>query len=158
MRFKNFSKSVLIFFVTILLMGSLFAQTEVRMSREYSGDDMMLKMDIAAADFDTLTSYDSQLFSLSGYHGTWDAYYAKQYVSASLKPRITTTLQGTFDGTNFVAVDTLGIVSDSVETYQTGTITNNPGKLYPYYRILNTAETGNPSDVVLDVDIFFIKD
>jgi len=135
------------------------AQTEKRVTFKDIGNNILIEQTIgtAADPMDTLTSYDSQEFSLSSYDYYFTGTYQKSFVSASLKPRVTTTIQGSFDLTNWFAVDTLGIVSDSVETVQSGTITNLPLKTYPYYQILNTYETGQPGDVIASVKCYFTK-
>jgi len=106
---------------------------------------------------DTTGSDTSYAFTLSGYDlesfSTYPIIVGKLQTSASGKPRLTTYIYGTFNGSDLVLVDTVGIISDSLETMQWYSIDLN-NKHYPYYKLRVVGESGNLSDVTTKLWVY----
>jgi hypothetical protein len=156
---KNILSLLIVVMMFLFVVPVVEAQTEKYMSTAKVGNNITYSQTVgtSADPMDTLISYDSQTISLASYDYYWNGTYQIKFVSAILVPKITTTIEGTFDGTNWFAVDTLGAVADSTETVRTGVITNLPLKRYPYYRVLHTPLIKSPSDVVGSVQLYFTK-
>ena len=110
----------------------------------------------------------SNWFTIQGYNGvdfsTSQINYTKLLTSDTAKPRITTIFEGTNDLTNVYALDTLGIVADSIETAQKGVLnlnSANGSNHFYYYRIHQKAEAGgftdNPADATAQTELLFIN-
>jgi hypothetical protein len=105
---------------------------------------------------DSLTNYVSKTFDLSGYdNGGFVSYplFVGKVISSTLgTPHVFTYIQGSYDNSNWVNVDTIA-TNDSVETYNTTTIDLN-GKYFPLYRVFVDGITGNRSDSMIKVHIY----
>lgn len=87
-------------------------------------------------------------------------YYIHHYSTAS-KPRVSVTLEGSNESGNTkteiaIAVDSVGLVVDSLETLRFGTTNFNNFK-FRYYRFRYITGSANPSDAVFQNQLLFIK-
>jgi len=104
----------------------------------------------------------SGAFSITKYDGqaTIQAFYYIRKSSADGKPRVTTFLYGSEieepTSAQLVIVDTLGAVKDSLETLVSGSVDFKTTK-YPFYFLKLRGDTGNTTDVVYSLKLFFTK-
>lgn len=150
----------LIFAIVLICLPAIAsAQDNVDITRADDQTKVSLSVDVDSTGL-TASTVTSQWFSASKYLGnsfyTYPVQYTKLVKSTKGKPRITTTIEGSNDQTNVAVVDTMGILADSIETYQSGTLNLN-NKKYWYYRIKHTGTSGNRADATAGIDLIFIK-
>jgi hypothetical protein len=108
------------------------------------------------ATIDSLNTYTSKAFYLSEYDGeslfSYPVAYGKVASSVVGVPKIKSIIQGTYGDGNWFNVDTLS-TSDSVETYNTGTVDLNNRKCLAY-RIEISGVTTNPGDTIYTLSLY----
>lgn len=138
----------------ILLLTSVIALAQESITIEKSGSSMLVMYSTSVDSADTVYTKPFQYFSPNYY--TYPVTYTKLLTSAADKPHITTTVEGSNNGTSWYAVDTIAAVGDSAETYQSGELDlNNRG--YWYYRIKHIGLSTNRSDATAVVHLVFRK-
>ena len=99
---------------------------------------------------DSIDTLTSRSFTLSRWDGanfsTSPIWYQRTLNSAAGTPKITTYIQGSFDGSTWVAVDTLGSAVTTESTTQGSIDLNN--KKFPYYRFIDYGVALNHSDTI----------
>ncbi len=154
------SKIILTLLTALLLFASVsFAQVKV-----YTDGDSRNNAEsfyVSSVAVDTNATVYSKWFSAQSYLGnsfyTYPVTYDKIQTSTLGKPYITVTLQGSNDLSNIVTIDTIGTVSDSLETLYTGTTDLN-NKKFLFYRLKFVGEEGNRSDAVINrLDLLFTR-
>jgi len=147
---KHLFLSLLIF----ILLTSLI-QSQENVTIEKSTDYLTVSWSTAV---DSNSTVYTKPFSLRSFDAvdwyTYPIHFSKLQSSVKNKPFITVTIEGSDD--NFVTyktVDTVGTLSDSLETLYAGVINCNPttfGKFYTY-RLKAIGTTDNRSDAILKV-------
>jgi len=153
-------KIYLIAAIALLTFAQINAQTAV--TKEKQSDALLVSFPSTLVN--GVTTVYSYPFTLEGFNQSITtsnlANYTKTLTSASSKPRITTLLQGSNDGTNYFTLDTLGIIADSIETAQKGTfdlnVINNSNR-FNYYRFAIVGETSNPTDAYVKEELYITK-
>jgi hypothetical protein len=146
-------------FLVILMTGVTLAQEKVDIDKASNQTLVSLAADVDSTGL-TASTVTSEWFPVQNYIGnnfnTYPVSYTKLIKSAAGHPHVTTTIEGSNDQENVAIVDSVGGVSDSVETLQSGTLNLN-NKKYWYYRIKHKGEAGNRADVTSKVDLLFTK-
>jgi len=151
------SKIASVFLMCVLFLSTISAQTYIDKG-DYS---MRVKY---TTSVDSLATMTSNWFSVADYLPgsliTYPAYYTKIQSSVLRVPVITVTLEGSNDQTNYVVVDTIGTVGDSLETIYSGNINLNNQKFW-FYRIKAVGVGAHPfdnaRDAVLRTDLIFVR-
>ena len=104
------------------------------------------------ANVDSLTTYTSGPFGLSGYDAesfyTYPLAYGKKLASAGT-PKISAYIDGSYGFSTWTVVDTI-LTTDSVTTFASGTLDLN-NKHFPQYRVRIIGATGNRRDSQVDL-------
>ncbi len=148
--------SIIILVIGILSLSFIDSSAQrVKVQNEKDASMVVLETNV-----DSLSIVIGEAFSLPQYLSnnftTYPIYYTKLIKSNSAKPRLNTTIEGSNDLANWAVVDTVGILADSIETYQSGSLNFNAKKFW-YYRIKHIGATGNPKDVTSSMNLLFIK-
>lgn len=148
-------KSIMLLFVFMIVATSqMFAQFTAFSQRELTDAGLVTYAASCSAatttsDWINLQKYDDESYL------TNPVSFLIKYNSATSKPRLTTTVEFSNDKSNVLAaVDTVGLVSDSLETVRYFDINFN-GKKALYARLKVTEESGNPNDATLTGTIYF---
>jgi hypothetical protein len=152
MDMKRVGMFLIAFGLMAMLTEGIFAQSISR----FSGKSFLLENADEAVDSNTTVSLD--VFELAAFDGASTAsivFYGLKYASAAGMPRIKTILQGSFDYTNWVAVDTLGV--DTLETFQKGAVSIYGGVVYPYWKLVHEGAVGNRDDSKASVYLYAVK-
>ena len=156
-KYNLFGSFIAIIVIALIcgLFSPLNAQEKVKIDSENSASMVLLDTSCDSLDVVVSKSFSMPNF-LSNNFSTYPVYYTKYQRSADDKPHITTTIEGSNDGTNWNVVDTLGAVADSAETYQYGSLDFN-NKKYWYYRLKHTGAAGNRADALITTNLLFTK-
>ena len=105
---------------------------------------------------DSVDDYTSNAFNLSAYDGesfsTYPIAYGLKMSSTLGVASVNIFIQGTYGDGNWFVVDTL-LVTDSLETYRTGSINLNNVKCLAY-RVVFDGQAGNRSDTWVIVSLY----
>jgi hypothetical protein len=147
---------LLLLFAFTLMPLRLFAQTQISHETRLLGDSYAI--DVPKTNIDSNKVYVTKWFSVQEFDdalATHPVIYMKYQHSDSAKPRITTTVEGAFFANDSVwVVDTVGIVADSLETKQYGTLNFNNTR-YPMYRLKFSGTTANRKDAWIKATLWF---
>lgn len=137
----------LLLLMAFTLVTSVFAQTVISHETRSLADAYTI--DVPQTTIDSNGVYVTPWFSLREFDDDLTNHpviYMKYQSSVLAKPHITTTVEGAFFADDSVwVVDTIGVVADSSEVKQYGTLNFN-GKQYPMYRLKYSGTTSNRSD------------
>ncbi|TAK59427.1 MAG: hypothetical protein EPO24_07770 [Bacteroidetes bacterium] len=157
-------KSILNFIVMISFLFIVVAETaeaswtknavEVRLDKGGRMWSFQASVDSVANDTSKAFTFDGFMIDSTARYGVSYGAIHSSTAGASL---IKVYIQGSYDASNWVAVQTLLGASDSssVETYQTGITYLNTGnptgvlQRFPYYRVIIDGQPGNRSDCVV---------
>lgn len=153
---KHCTLSILVLVILLLLPISV-SRPQVSVDLDKGDQALLVSLNYPV---DSVTTVTSKWFGVKSYlvnsFNDYPIQYARKLNSVKGLPKVTTTIEGSNDQTNVAIVDTLGGVSDSIETYTSGTLNLNNKKFW-YYRIKQTGQSGNRADVTARVDLLFIK-
>ncbi len=152
---------IAVLFAVLMCGTNLLAQETVSMDGK-NGAELFYCSSVAV---DTNATVTSNWFTAPAYIGqnlfTYKVSYTKKQTSTLGKPFITTIIEGSNDQSNVVTVDTVGTLSDSLETLYTGTMSLDKDTTYVkylFYRFKFIGEEGNRSDAVVNyVSLLFTK-
>jgi hypothetical protein len=134
----------------------LFAQTEISHDTRSLADSYAIDVDQTTIDSNGV--YATKWFSAQEFDDallTHPIRYFKYQSSVLAKPHITTVVEGCFFVTDSVwIIDTIGVVADSSEIKQYGSLTLNNWQ-YPFYRIKSYGSTDNRSDAWIKYTLWF---
>lgn len=155
MKKHFFLAAILTMVFSVFLVQPVEAQS---LSIERQGDNAVkVTFD---APVDSLSLVTSDWFTVGPYisHSlvTYPVSYTKIQSSTLNKPFVTVIVEGSNDQENVLAVDTVGTVSDSLETLYSGTTDFNNKKFW-YYRVKYKGEAGNRPDCIVKTDLLFIR-
>jgi hypothetical protein len=147
---------LLLLFAFTLMPLRLFSQTQISHETRSLADSYAIDVDKTTIDSNGV--YVTKWFSVQEFDDnllTHQIRYFKYQSSVLAKPHITTVVEGAFFVNDSVwVIDTIGVVEDSSEIKQYGTLTLNNWQ-YPFYRIKSYGSVANRSDAWIKYTLWF---
>lgn len=126
-------------------------------TEKFDGSSLMLTM---SSPVDSLSTVNGEWINISKFDGdnfyTYSPSYGKLLTSAKGTPKVTVTIEGSFDQTNVSVIDTVGGPSDSLETFAASKTDLNNRK-FPYIRFKFKGEARNRRDTIVKTVLYFYK-
>lgn len=160
---KQFTQTHFVTRIALMVIITIFCIIDANAQFDQKGNAYETKIGTAklikfSGKIDSLSTLSSNPFNLNGYNTDYYSYplsAQKLFTSTSGTPKVKVIIQGTFNGSTYTNIDTIG-VADSVESVVKANYDMN-GAIYPQYRLTITGATNNRRDTLFEIYLYAYK-